>query len=139
MTRHIPAFVYLACLPLMSVVGLYYETLSAGLAMPMSKGPLFCRDLLSAGGDDDAMIAAFRLFLLPLALRVIRINRSVASAEVVVLLLCAALAVFALYLASLDCAALFYTAFVLPDPYLAAAMIGLPLSVLSLLYLRHSQ
>lgn len=119
---------YIAALAMMAFVGLAYEDLSSGLAFPDADGPFFCRDLFSSGGDDDAMIGSFGIFLAPLALRLLRLNRAVARYEIVLFWICAGLVCLSLMLASTDCASIFYTAFVLPDPLLAGALIALPLA-----------
>ncbi len=82
------------------------------------------------------MIVAFGLFALPLAVRPLRMNRPVAGYEVVLLWLCLAVAGAALTLASLDCASIFYTAFVVPDVWLAAALVAMPGSAILLARLR---
>ncbi len=128
--------IYLLSLSIMIWVGLAYESLSPGLAFPEPTGPLYCKELFSSGSDDDAMIGAFALFSLPFVLRLFRIRRAVASFEIAVLFFCVALTIFALWLASLDCASIFYTAFVLPDLSLGSALVSLPVSVVSICLLR---
>ncbi|MGU3401512.1 hypothetical protein ACLBWS_17565 [Brucellaceae bacterium D45D] len=76
--------IYIACLSLMAVAGFYYDAISPGLAAQTSDGPFFCNELLSSGGDDDAMIFAFSLFSLPLLLRIIRYNKNIAGYELIV-------------------------------------------------------
>jgi len=136
MQRTLLSAAYLASLSIMVVVGLSYEAVSPGLAAPGGEGPFFCRELLSSGGEDDAMIVAFGLFALPLAVRLLRMTRPVAGYEVVLLWLCLAVAGAALTLASLDCASIFYTAFVVPDVWLAAALVAMPAAAATLAWRR---
>lgn len=82
------------------------------------------------------MIMAFVVFALPLVLRVIRLLCRVRVYEVWLFYICVAFVGFSLMLASLDCADVFYTAFVLPDPALAAALLAIPVAALVLAYLR---
>ena len=81
------------------------------------------------------MISAFVLFLLPLMLRLVLIKQGPSWIELLVFCLCLAVVLLALWLAGLDCADIFYTAFVLPDPALAGALIALPGSAIALLVL----
>jgi hypothetical protein len=85
------------------------------------------------------MILAFSLFSLPLAMRIIRYNERIVRSEMIVFLCCWAATTFALWLASLDCASVFYTAFLLPDPLLASALLALLVSMISLIVLRLRQ
>ncbi|ERI15304.1 hypothetical protein O206_19700 [Ochrobactrum sp. EGD-AQ16] len=130
--------IYLLSLSLMIWVGLAYESLSPGLASPELAGPLYCKELFSSGSDDDGMIGAFALFSLPFALRLFRIDRAVTSFEIAALFFCVTMTIIALWLASLDCASIFYTAFVLPDLPLGSALVSLPVSVVSICLL-HDQ
>lgn len=136
MQRNLLSAAYVALLSIMVVVGLSYEAVSPGLAAPGGDGPFFCRQLLSSGGDDEVMITAFGLFFLPLALRLVRMNRPVAGYEVVLFWLCLAATCAALMLASLDCASIFYTAFVVPDVWLAAALVAMPTAAATLALFR---
>ncbi|MPM43162.1 hypothetical protein SDC9_89835 [bioreactor metagenome] len=131
--------IYLACLSLMVFVGLNYHEISPGLADWRSDGPFFCAELLSSGEDDSAMLLAFALFALPLVLRIILFNRRVATFELTMFLCCGLATAFALWLASLDCASIFYTAFVVPDLFWASALFALPVATLSLFALRKSK
>ncbi|WP_312531962.1 hypothetical protein [Paracoccus sp. (in: a-proteobacteria)] len=139
MTRIILSLTYLVCLMLMIFVGVTYETISTGLASPGPDGPFFCKELLSSGSDDDAMMSAFSVFLLPLALRTVRITRIIAAFEVAVFYCCGAMTFLALGLASMDCASILYTAFILPDLLLAGALLALPVSAITLSTLRVTQ
>lgn len=136
MQRNTLIAAYMACLTIMVTIGMAYGVLSPGLAAPGGDGPFFCRNLLSSGGDDDAMMLAFALFALPLALRLVRLNRRIAGYEVLLFWICFAASGAALLLASLDCASIFYTAFVVPDVVLAAALVALPGSAVLLTRLR---
>lgn len=136
MRRIAPTLTYLACLTWMALVGLIYTKLSPGLAAYTSEGPFFCHELQSSGAEDDEMISAFILFLLPLTLRLALIKRGISWIELPMFCFCLAVTLFALWLASLDCAEIFYTAFILPDPALAGALIALPCSAITLLLLR---
>ena len=104
--------------------------------MQMAQGPFYCRDLISSGSDDTAMISAFCLFVPPLGMRLLRFGKPVGFAEFLLLICCQFLALAALALASLDCAEILYTALRLPDPLLAAALLCLPLSLAALIALR---
>ncbi|MGL4321805.1 MAG: hypothetical protein ACRCS3_13170 [Paracoccaceae bacterium] len=139
MTRLNLIAIYLASLSLMVFVGLNYNALSPGLAIRGSDGPFFCAELLSSGGDDSAMVFAFALFALPLVLRIILFNQKVSTFELIMFFCCGLATAFALWLASLDCASLFYTAFALPDLFLASALFALPVATISLVALRRSQ
>ncbi|MHA3915378.1 hypothetical protein [Halovulum sp. GXIMD14793] len=108
-------------------IGLRYEELSLGLAAPGETGPFYCRNLLSSGSDDNVMIFVFVIFVVPMSLRVLRVSRSVAFYERMSLWVCIAVTCAVLFIASLDCASIFYTAFVVPDMLLASALIALPL------------
>lgn len=119
----------------MTLVGFAYTKLSRGLAAYTSEGPFFCHELLSSGSEDDTMISAFVLFLLPLMLRLALIKRSLSWIELLLFCFCLAVTLLALWLAGLDCADVFYTAFVLPDPTLAGALIALPSSAIALMVL----
>ena len=139
MTRLSLRAIYLACLTLMVFVGLNYDAISPGLAERGADGPFFCAELLSSGGDDSVMVFAFALFALPLALRTILFNQRVATFELTIFLCCGLATALALWIASLDCSSLFYTAFVVPDLFLASAMLALPLATISLVALRRSK
>lgn len=135
MVRIVLNIAYLVCLALMVFVGLFYTVLSPGLATYTPDGASFCNQLSSSGSDDDAMILAFTWFLVPIVLRILRLAREVARLEAFALCVCQVLAIFALWLASLDCASIFYTAFIVPDPFLAGVLISLPGSLVALLIL----
>ncbi len=135
MMRFVLNLSYIATQTLLAFTGLTYHSLSPGLALSVSGGAFFCRELLSAGSDDDAMILVFSLFSLPLLLRVFWSRRKVTPFEIIVLLCCVAAAVVSLWVASLDCADVVFTAFVLPDRLLASALMALPVSVAMLIAL----
>lgn len=139
MTRRAISYAYVASLIVMVVVGLGYDSFSRGLAGRSSNGPFFCKELMSSGSDDDAMLIAFVLFIVPLTIRGLRARRRIACFELVVFSLCAFVSCFALWLASLDCASIFYTAFFVPDPALAGALVALVLSTAMLISLRFVQ
>ncbi|MFZ7090067.1 hypothetical protein [Primorskyibacter sp. 2E233] len=132
----IASLTYAALLFLMAFVGVKIGDLSAGLASPSQGGPFFCRNLLSSGGDDDAMLFAFAVFSIPMVVRVFRFKRRVAGYEIVAFALCVLSTCFSLFLASLDCASIFYTAFSIPDTLLAAALASMPMSAILLFKLR---
>ena len=136
MRRIAPSLIYIACLIWLALVGFAYPRLSRGLAAAGAEGPFYCHELQSSGGEDDAMIAAFVLFLLPLLLRLALIRRAPGGIEIFLFGCCLVVTFLALWLASLDCAEVFYTAFALPDPVLAFALLALPLAALALLVLR---
>ncbi len=118
--------VYLALLGWVTTVGAAFDTLSRGLAARTAEGPFFCAQLQSSGGDDDAMIFAFVIFAVPLAVRIIRTGRAFAGYELALVWGCAGVGGVALWLASLECAEVFYTAFAVPDPALASTLIAVP-------------
>ena len=121
----------------MIFVGLNFESLSNGLASNAGAEPFYCRSLKSTGSDDDVMIFAFTVFLVPFLLRLMRIKRGMATFEAVNHFLCLGFVAFALIVASMDCANVFYTAFVLRDPLLALGLISaLASTVLVLLLFR---
>ena len=132
MKRTLISSAYMASLLLMVFIGLQYDNLSSGLASYTSQGPFFCNELLSSGGDDSAMVFAFVLFSIPLLLRAARWKRPANKLEVAIFGACLACTCLALFLATLDCASIFYTAFVVPDFYLVSALIALPLSTFAL-------
>jgi len=136
MKHRLLCLTYLGSLMAMSVVGLGYAVLSRGLAAPTPQGPFFCRELLSSGSDDDLMVGAFTLFAIPLLYRIARWNRDVSVRETIVFGICLATTGLALWLASLDCASLVYTAFWVPDLFLATAILALPISAGALAWLR---
>ncbi|WP_300896320.1 hypothetical protein [Roseovarius sp.] len=123
----------------MVVVGFGYDSFSPGLAERSSNGPFFCKQLMSSGSDDDALLMAFVLFMVPLTIRTLRARRRIAIFEMAVFSLCAFVSCFALWLASLDCASILYTAFFVPDPALAGALVALVLSTAMLISLRFVQ
>ncbi|MCU1126875.1 hypothetical protein JAK51_11675 [Stenotrophomonas maltophilia] len=135
--RNVRAGLLLAYIMLLALLAstpwIWQKWSPGGFAAP---GPFFCKELLSSGGDDDVMIMAFIVFALPLVLRVIRLLCRVGVYEVWLFYICVAFVGFSLMLASLDCADVFYTAFVLPDPALAAALLAIPVAALVLAYLR---
>jgi hypothetical protein len=125
-------FVYVLALACAGYIGLNWSSLSPGL----SGGTGLCRELQSSGGDDDTLIFIFSLLLIPALLRLFRWRRDFSRGEVWALTITSALVLMALLLASLDCADIFHTAFLRPDPALALALIALPLSWGSALFLR---
>ncbi len=134
---HIAALiVYMVLLAAIAYIGQRWDALSPGFASPTNNGPFFCKELFSSGGDDDAMMGAFMLFVLPLALRLIRLFYPIAKYEVWLFYICASVASFSLMFASLDCADIFYTAFGIPNLWLAFTLIATPIAALLLFYLR---
>ena len=109
MTRRAISCTYIASLIVMVVVGFGYDSFSPGLAERSSNGPFFCKQLMSSGSDDDALLMAFVLFMVPLTIRTLRARRRIAIFEMAVFSLCAFVSCFALWLASLDCASILYT------------------------------
>lgn len=124
--------IYTFLLAVLSFIGLSYETLSRGLAARTPDGPFYCDELLSSGGDDSAMVFAFALFFMPLIVRLYRFVREISVVEVWLYLGALAVSVLALFLATLDCAQIFYTAFGIPDMYLATVLVTLPFSAFML-------
>ena len=120
---------YLLCLGSMIFVGLYYEVLSGGLAANNGGITFRCRDLMSSGGEDDVMIFSFVIFVVPFVMRLFLILRDFTRFEVATYSIALGLVVFALLLASMDCAEIFYTAFLVPDFLLAWAIISAVFSV----------
>lgn len=129
----------MASLIVMVVVGFGYDSFSPGLAGRSSNGPFFCKQLMSSGSDDDALLMAFVLFMVPLTIRTLRARCRIAIFEMAVFSLCAFVSCLALWLASLDCASILYTAFFVPDPALAGALVALVLSTAMLISLRFVQ
>jgi hypothetical protein len=119
----------------MIFVGLNFASLSNGLASNAGAEPFYCRNLKSSGSDDDVMIFAFSVFLVPFLLRLVRIKRWMAKFEAVNYFLCLGLVALALIVASMDCADVFYTAFVVPDLLLSLALISALLSAVLVLLL----
>ena len=128
---------YLLLVALMSAVGWTYGSYSGGAAALTLDGPFFCDGLRSSGGEDTGVIGmAFTVFSLPLLVRLLQFFKGVSRIEAGIYCFAALAAITFLFLASLDCAQIFYTAFGLPDPYLAAALVSLPLSFLLLVRMR---
>ncbi|MDF1872168.1 hypothetical protein [Vannielia sp.] len=129
------AFLFLVAL--MCAIGFTYGSYSRGAAAFTPDGPFYCDGLQSGGGDDTAVVGfAFMLFGLPLLVRLFRFFKSVSPFEVGVYCVAALAAVIFLFLASLDCAQIFYTAFSIPDPFLAVALVSLPASFVLLVRIR---
>ena len=128
---------YLFLVALMCAVGLTYGLYSGGAAAFTDDGPFFCDELRSSGGDDTAVVGfAFALFGLPLLVRLLQFFKAVSKIEAGVYYFTAFTAIIFLFLASLDCAQIFYTAFRVPDPHLAVALVSLPASFLLLVRMR---
>ncbi len=130
---------YCALLALLFVIGITYDNFSAGFAAKVSGGIFYCSELQSSGSNDSATVVSFSLFVMPLALRLLRLRRAVAGYEVGLFYGCAGICIIALWAASLDCAEVFYTAFALPDPLLSAAITIVPISAFLLWRLRSKQ
>ncbi len=118
--------VYLTLLAWVTTVGAAFDTLSRGLAARTAEGPFFCSELQSSGGDDDAMMFAFVIFAIPLAVRIFRSGRAFSGYELALVWGCGGVGGVALWLASLECAEVFYTAFAVPDATLASILIAVP-------------
>lgn len=130
-TAHI-LFVALLC-----AVGFTYGSYTGGAATRTTDGPFYCNELHSSGGDDTAVIGfAFVLFSLSLLIRLFRFFKSVSRFEVGVHTVSLLAAIGILFIASLDCAQIFYTAFGVPDLHLAAALLSLPISLALLIGIR---
>lgn len=80
---------YLALLGWVTTVGAAFDALSRGLTARTAEGPFFCAELQSSGGDDDAMIFAFVIFAVPLAVRIVRTGRAYAGYELALVWGCA--------------------------------------------------
>lgn len=130
--RAILNLLYLVVTGGMVFVGLRWPELSPGLAAGGGEAPFYCKNARSAGGEDDAMLLLFVIFAAPLVWRLLRWQRGVRRVECVGLAVAVAMGIWALWLASLDCAQVFYTAFTLGDVALIAVLAGMPLSVLLL-------
>ena len=124
--------IYSLLLTMLSFIGVSYDNLSRGLAARTPDGPFYCNEMLSSGGDDSAMVFAFSLFFIPLIVRLWRFGHEVSAVEVWLYVGALAMSVFALFVATLDCAEILYTAFGIPDLYLASVLVALPLSALAL-------
>lgn len=127
---------YLMSLAWAVSIGLTFEELSRGLATKTESGPFFCRDLLSSGGDDNAVIFSFVLCAVPLALRLIRLTKPVWPGERIVLAVVVTTVSSLLFLANLDCASIAYTIFVVPNVLLGSAVLGMFVSIPLLLGLQ---
>lgn len=128
---------YLFLVALMFAIGLVYTPYSDGAAAFTPDGPFFCTKLRSSGEDDTVIVAlAFMLFGLPLLVRLLRFLKDVSSIEAGIYYVTAVVAILFLYLASVDCAQIFYTAFAVPDPLLAVALTSLPASLIILIRMR---
>ncbi|MBI1492137.1 hypothetical protein [Halocynthiibacter styelae] len=108
------------------------EHFSLGFAAQSAEGAFYCRDLLSSGSDDGAMVFIFKIMAVPFTLRFLLFGERPYVIEVGVFALSVALVIGAMFLASLDCAQVFYTAFVLPDVLLAVALVSLAGAVWSI-------
>ncbi|MFC6759351.1 hypothetical protein ACFQFQ_07365 [Sulfitobacter porphyrae] len=117
---------------MLSFIGISYGNLSRGLAARTPDGPSYCNELLSSGGDDSAMVSAFSLFFIPLIVRLYRFVHEISAVEVWLFVGAIVVSVLALFLATLDCAQVLYTAFGIPDLYLASVLVALPLSAFML-------
>jgi hypothetical protein len=124
--------IYSLLLTVLSFIGISYDNLSRGLAARTPDGPFYCNGLLSSGGDDSAMVFAFSLFFIPLIVRLYRFVHEISAVEVWLFVGALVVSVLALILATLDCAQVLYTAFGIPDLYLASVLIALPLSAFML-------
>lgn len=118
---------YLSSLATISVVGLMFDTLSHGFHA--TGGEFLCRDLKSSGGDDDAVVVMFITLIIPIVIRLMRMKKSYTRMELLVLLVCLGLSVFGLWLAALDCADIWDTAFAIPDYALQAGLLGMVLAL----------
>lgn len=136
MNKQVAQIAYVLVLIGMVAVGLTYDVLTRGLAAPTETGPFFCRKLRSSGGDDSAMVFAFVVFSVPLLLRLWQFRRRVYAFEVIIVWTSACIASLSLFISSLDCASKFYTAFIVPDPLLAFALLALPSSIFLVTVLR---
>lgn len=128
--------IYMFLLVVLTTVGIAYENFTLGLAAKSADGPFYCNTLMSGGSDDTVMIFVLSLFSIPLAARIIRLYREISIAKVAVFYIVMALSVAELFIASLDCAEILYTAFGIPDFHLAIALIALPASALMLWKIR---
>lgn len=131
--------IYMFFLAVLTTVGVTYENVSAGLAAKSVNGPFYCNTLMNSGSDDTVMVFVFSLFLIPLAARFVRLHREISFFEVVIFCVVMALSIAGLFIASLDCAEIFYTAFGIPDFYLAVALIALPAGALMLWIIRSGE
>ncbi|WP_213548973.1 hypothetical protein [Vannielia litorea] len=128
---------YLACCGWITWIGLWWPDRAEGFVPGPSEGdPFYCNRLMSAGGEDDLMVSFFLVFALPGVLRLIgAVFTRPSRVELGIWGVATTVAAFGLFLASLDCAAVFYTAFRLPAPELAAALLAIPASGLILWWL----
>ena len=128
---------YIFFVTLMCVTGFTYGSYTGGAAARTPNEPFFCNELQSSGGDDTAVIGfAFILFTLSLLIRLFWFFKSVSKFEVGVHVATVVASVCVLLLASLDCAQIFYTAFGVPDPHLAVALLSLPISLALIVRMR---
>jgi len=133
---------YVAALCVMIYVGLKYDDISFGLAALTESGgqPFYCNKLLSTGGDESSMVVTFTLFVAPLFIRLSKFSKAAGMLEFGLFILISALVAFALFfLATLDCAQIFHTAFVVPDIALLSALLSQAAATLLLFLLFKSR
>ena len=117
-------------------IGLFYTSVSNGFAAPTGDRPFFCRELKGGGSADEVMLLTLIIFLVPALIRLFRFNRRPGLWEAFVYLSCLLLASVALLVAGLDCASLIYTAFGVPDLWLATLLISIPVTAILMTVLR---
>ena len=125
MGRGLAHTLYFAALLAGAGVGLFWDRLSPGFGDRVGG---LCRELISSGGGDDAMMLSFAALIVPAALRLMRWGKPIPWTEGTVLARASGLALAGFLLASRDCAAILHTVFARPDPALATALIALPLA-----------
>ncbi len=113
-----------------SVLAFRYPDMTPGLAAP---GPFYCNELQSSGGEDTIMIALMSVSAIPFLIRLAFFRSWPSRVEQAAFWLVALIAAAGPALAALDCAHIFYTAFVIPDRVLATILLCWAVSALLML------
>ena len=121
---------YLSGLATMIFVGWNFSELSNGLASRTSGDPFYCGGGLGSQPDSNAMVFAFIVFIISSFIRLVQFNKPMSFFEFGLHLFCLCFVILAFYLAVMDCGDILYSAFILPDLYLASALVSLLFSTL---------
>ncbi len=108
------SIIYISALSFQVLLAITYGSLTLGFASNVEGSAFYCRELFSAGGDDDAVLMVFILQIIPILLRAFSFLREAFRTEVFVSLCSSAIAFLAIWFVP-DCGNLFFTAFVLGD------------------------
>jgi hypothetical protein len=137
MRRDIHAYVsllYVTLLLYAASVPFFWPTNGIGFVAGSRSAPFVCSELMSSGGDDNAMIIGFAGMSIPAILRVILLLKLMGRVEFGFFLVSMALSLGVVSLASLDCAEIVHTMiwqkdFVLVSAY-GAALAALALGII---------